>query len=75
MGKARQEDQVRPRSPYAYLGLGFEIAVPIVLLLLAGYKLDVWLDTTPWIALVGAFLGFAVAFYNLFRRVGRPSRN
>lgn len=63
----------QPRSPYALLGLGLEMAVPIVLLIVGGYKLDTWLDTTPWLALVGAFLGFAVAFYNLFRRVGFSS--
>ncbi len=73
MAKARQENDARPRSPYALLGLGFEIAVPIVLLFLIGYKLDAWLDTAPWITLVGAFLGLAVAFYNLFRRVAASS--
>ena len=43
--------------------------MPIVLFFLVGYKVDDWLGTTPWITLVGAFLGLAVAFYNLFRRV------
>jgi len=53
----------------AYAGLGFEVTVPIVLFILAGYKLDGWLDSQPWFLLSGALLGIAVGFYNLFRRV------
>jgi len=57
------------RSPYAFLGMGLELAVPVALLLWGGYKLDTWMGTLPWLSLLGAFLGFAVAFYNFFRRV------
>ena len=53
------------------MGLGFEIAVPVVLCTYFGYKADSWLGTAPWLLVVGSMLGIAVAFYNLFRRVGR----
>lgn len=56
----------------AYVGLGFEIAVPILLCTYLGYRADVWLGTEPWLLVVGALLGIAVAFYNLFRRVLPP---
>ena len=59
----------RSRSPYSYLGLGFELAAPFVLFMYAGYKLDGWLGTAPWLFVVGALLGMAVGFYALFRRL------
>lgn len=61
-----------PRSPYQFLGLGFEMIVPIVLFMFAGYMLDGWLDSGPWLFLVGALAGIAVAFYVLFRRILPP---
>jgi len=65
-------DKGRPRpvgSPLALFGLGIELAVPIVICIYAGYRLDRWLDTTPWWFLVGAILGVALGFYSFFRRV------
>jgi F0F1-type ATP synthase assembly protein I len=61
-------------SPRALLGLGFEIAVPIVVFMYAGYRMDRWLESSPWWFLVGAFLGVAVGFYSFFRRVLPPRR-
>lgn len=57
------------------MGLGIEMAVPIVLCIYVGYRLDRWLETTPWLFVGGAFLGIAVSFYNLFRRVLPRKRN
>ena len=51
------------------MGLGIEMAVAIVVFMYAGYRVDRWLETAPWFFVVGAFLGIAVGFYNLFRRV------
>lgn len=53
----------------AMLGLGFELAVPVLLFLFVGYKLDGWLDTRPWIMLTGMALGMVVGFYSLVKRV------
>ena len=61
-----------PRSPYQYLSLGFEMIVPVVLFMFAGYMLDGWLGSGPWLFLVGALVGIAVGFYNLFRRFLPP---
>jgi ATP synthase protein I len=57
----------------AMLGLGFEIAAPVLLLLFVGWKLDAWLGTGPWLMVAGMLLGMIVGFYNLVRRVV-PSR-
>jgi F0F1-type ATP synthase assembly protein I len=56
-------------SPYSLFGLGFEIAVPVVLLMFAGYKADGWLGTEPWLFVVGALLGVTLGFYSFFKRV------
>jgi F0F1-type ATP synthase assembly protein I len=61
-------------SPHSLVGLGFEIAVPVVLFMFAGYKADGWLGTEPWLFVVGALLGVTVGFYSFFRRVLQYSR-
>lgn len=57
------------RPPWAYVGLGFEIVVPIVLGLLLGLWLDGRWGTRPWLAVVGILLGIGAGFYNFFRVV------
>ena len=53
-----------------FIGLGFEMVVPVVLLMYVGYRLDAWLGSRPYLFLLGAFLGFAVGFYGMLKRVG-----
>ncbi|NIM00861.1 MAG: ATPase F0F1 [Acidobacteria bacterium] len=53
-----------------FIGLGIEMVVPVVLLMYAGYRLDAWLGSKPWLVLLGTFLGIAVSFYGMFKRVG-----
>ena len=59
----------QPRSPLAYVGLGFEIMIPIVIGLLLGYWLDRRWGTGPWLLLTGMLLGIGAGFYNFFRAV------
>ena len=76
MGKPEKGRPGPVESPKALVGLGIEMAVPIVLCMYAGYRLDRWLDTNPWWFLAGAALGVTLGFYNFFRRVmplGRDS--
>ena len=58
-----------PRSALSYLGLGFEIAVPIVLGVLGGRWLDRRLATEPWWTIAGAVLGIGAGFWSFFRTV------
>jgi ATP synthase protein I len=67
LGGGGSGPQARP--PWAYVGLGFEIVVPIVLGLLLGLWLDGRWGTRPWLAVVGVLLGIAAGFYNFFRVV------
>jgi len=55
-------------------GLGFEIALPVVLFMFAGRWLDGRLGTAPWLLLGGALLGMVVGFYTLFKKATSASR-
>ena len=65
----------RAKSPFAFLGLGAELATPVVLFVFAGYWLDRRLETTPWFLILGAFLGMAVGIYTMFRRLIPPKED
>lgn len=56
----------------AMLGLGFEIAVPVLVFLFVGFEVDAWLETRPWFMIAGMLLGMLVGFYNLYKRVVPP---
>ena len=59
----------RGPNPLAYVGVGFELVVPIILGVLGGLYLDRRWDTTPWWVVTGALAGIAAGFYNFFRAV------
>jgi len=61
-------------SPWSYVGLGFEIAVPLVAGVFLGRWLDAWLGTAPWLLLVGALLGMIAGFLAFFRVVLPPRK-
>jgi len=58
-----------PPSAYALVNIGLEMAVPLVVLVFAGYKADGWLDTDPWLKVVGAILGLTVGLYTFYKRL------
>jgi F0F1-type ATP synthase assembly protein I len=70
----QQDGGKRIRSPMALFGLGFEITVPVVLIMYVGYKLDGWLGSDPWLMSLGALCGVAVGFYTFVRRVITPGQ-
>jgi hypothetical protein len=49
-----------------YSGLGLQMALSVVIFLLAGKWLDGKLGTGRWLSLLGALLGGAVGFYSLY---------
>lgn len=55
--------------------LGMTLVVATVIGLAAGYFADRWLDTKPWLTLVGLVLGIAAGFLNVFRAVKALDRN
>jgi F0F1-type ATP synthase assembly protein I len=49
------------------IGVGFFIGVSIVLGVVVGRWLDIRLNTSPVLAIVGLLLGITVAFYGVYR--------
>ena len=45
------------------IGIGWYFAICIVFGIGGGVALDKWLDTTPWLTLLGLALGLFLAFY------------
>lgn len=50
------------RGSGASSGIGFMLVALVVLFTAAGYWLDKWLDTTPWLMVAGVFVGFGLGF-------------
>jgi ATP synthase protein I len=60
-----QRKQLRQAQRVASVGL--EMAIAVVLGTLGGSRLDEWLGTRPWLALIGMFLGVAAGFRGVLR--------
>jgi len=56
---------VREAGPY--LGLGSQLAASVLLGVAAGHFADREFETGPWLLLLGAFMGVAVAMIQLYR--------
>ena len=52
-----------------YLGIGSTFLAAIAVFLFGGWWLDGKLGTSPWLTVLGAFLGIAMGFYSFFRTV------
>jgi F0F1-type ATP synthase assembly protein I len=55
--------------------LGLELAVTVAVGGGAGYWLDSWLGSGPWLAVVGAAAGMVLAMYYLIRRANSADRD
>lgn len=60
------------KSTFQALGLawelGYTIAVPLVILALAGRLADKWLNSSPWLLLVGVFLSIFISTWLVYRK-------
>lgn len=50
-----------------YGAIGFQLAISVVVGVMAGRYLDARWGTTPWLTIVGMFLGSGAGFWNLIR--------
>lgn len=57
------------RSAGEYAGLGLQFAASILVFLYGGQWLDRKLGTAPWCMIVGVFVGAALAFYSMYRKL------
>lgn len=60
---------------YKLAGVGFEFIVAIFILGGLGWWLDARLNTTPWLMIAGAVLGFAVGLWLLLKAASRSFRD
>lgn len=58
---------------YIYVGVGFQFVGSILFFLFLGWKVDGWIGTRPLFTILGAFLGGALGFYALLRKVQRDT--
>lgn len=73
-----EEEPKRPREEGAeqvwtevgrHAGWGIQIAVSIGLFFWLGSLADERVGTTPWLSILGAFVGGGAGFYSMFRHV------
>ncbi len=57
------QNSLREASPY--LSLGMQVGMTMVAFVVAGYLLDKFLGTTPWLILTGAIIGMVCIFVRL----------
>jgi F0F1-type ATP synthase assembly protein I len=61
---------------WQFAGLGLELVTSIGVCGVAGYLLDRWLPTRPFLLITGCLLGMAVGMWTVVRRVeGQSSRS
>ncbi len=69
----------RDESSWKALGelstVGITLVLSTVIGMVAGYYLDRWLGTRPWLFMVGLLLGIAAGFVSLFRTVKDSERD
>ena len=69
----REDRQERAPIPGAaeYMGVGLQFVLSILVFLYAGRWLDEKLGTSPWLLMLGVFVGFAAALYSIVRKLGK----
>ena len=50
-----------------YLGLGFQLAATILLMLYIGWLLDDYFGTQPWLTIIFSFFGGSAGIYNVIK--------
>ena len=55
--------------------IGMTLVLATVIGLAAGYYLDRWLGTSPWLVMIGLGLGIVAGFVNFFRSVKRAGQD
>ena len=64
-----------PRRVGTYLGLGIGLAATTLLFMALGVLLDRRAGTAPLFTVLGAFVGGALGFYNLYRQARAAERD
>jgi ATP synthase protein I len=65
-GKRQKEEGV---SGSEFAGIGLQFALSILVFVYLGQWLDRKLGTTPWLLIIGVFLGAGASFYSMYRKL------
>ena len=52
-----------------FAGLGLQFAVSVIAFFFVGQWLDGKFGTTPWLLIIGVFLGGGASFYSMYRKL------
>jgi len=66
VGKEEDQQEINRKSGLAY-GAAFSLFTSVVAGLIAGWVLDRWLGTRPWLMVSGIVLGAVAGFYQFVR--------
>ena len=66
----RDEQNVTRKSGIVYAAV-LSVLLSIVSMLVAGWLLDRWLGTAPWLVVTGIILGTVAGFYRFIRLISR----
>jgi ATP synthase protein I len=66
------KEEINRKTGIAYAA-AFSLFAAVVSGLLAGWLLDRWLGTKPWLLVTGVILGAAAGFYELIRTSAKIS--
>jgi F0F1-type ATP synthase assembly protein I len=74
MGK-NKPGKSSPKSAFAYVSIGMQLAATILICVIGGYKLDQYYKMTPVFLISGTFLGMVIGFYSLFKELISEKRD
>ena len=63
------DDKGGGTSAGEFAGLGLQFAVSIIAFFFVGQWLDGKFGTTPWLLIIGVFLGGGASFYSMYRKL------
>ena len=66
MVQQRRTEPGQAAAASKYLGVGLTWALATGLFMFLGVQADRWLETEPWLTLVGAFVGGSAGFYYMY---------
>ena len=66
------KEEINRKSGLAYAA-GFSLFAAVLAGLIAGWLLDRWLGTAPWLVVTGIVIGAGVGFYQFIRLLSRIS--
>jgi F0F1-type ATP synthase assembly protein I len=62
------------RTAFAYVTIGLQLAITVLIFLFGGYKLDTHFDKSPIFVTLGAFIGMGLGFYFLIKELKELSK-